>query len=35
MKEMEKFEWPNGCEAAVSLTFDDGLASQLNLQYRC
>lgn len=30
MKEMEKFEWPDGCEVAVSLTFDGGLAPQLN-----
>lgn len=26
---LPKFTWPNGCQAAVSLTFDDGMSSHL------
>jgi peptidoglycan-N-acetylglucosamine deacetylase len=26
-----QFTWPDGCQAAISLTFDDGLPSQLAL----
>jgi len=25
------FSWPNGCQAAISFTFDDGMASQLEI----
>jgi hypothetical protein len=27
----EQFAWPEGCQAAISLTFDDGLRSQLEI----
>ena len=31
MNSFQSFSWPNGCQCAISLTFDDGMRSQLDV----